>query len=112
MGMEIKSILNVLTLLKQEPKNIEQLYESDCFRHWSDLRKTLRTCFNAGLVRIEYFSKQKLDVKEVMSQTTTHFKRWHKKIYCFYLTDLGLTFLSSYNKHRIWQPKQVIRKET
>ena len=108
MGMEIKSILNVLTLLKQEPKNIEQLYESDCFRHWSDLRKALRTCFNAGLVRIEYFGKQKLDAKEVMSQRTTHFKRWHKKIYCYYLTDLGLTFPSFYSN---WEVKQVIRKE-
>ena len=115
--MEIKSILNVLTLLKQEPKNIEQLYESGCFRSWRDLRKTLRTCINAGLVRIEYFGREKLDVKEIMSQTTLHkgntiypwhFKRWHKKIYCYYLTDLGLTFLSFYSN---WEVKQAIRKK-
>lgn len=104
MGMEIKSILNVLTLLKQEPKNIEQLWKSDCFYSWSDLRKTLQTCINAGLVRTEYFGREKLDLKEVMSQKS-NFTRWHKKIYCFYLTDLGLTFLSFY---RNWEVKQVI----
>ena len=98
-------------MLKEEPKNIEQLYESGCFYSWKNLAKTLRTCLKAGLVRKEYLGRQKLDVKEVMSQRVTRFKRWYKKIYCYYLTDLGLAFLSFYNRHKDWQPKQVIRQE-
>ena len=103
--MNINSILNLLTVLKQEPKNKEQLWESNCFYSWKNLEKTLMTCFKVGLVRIEYFGRRSLDAKEVMSQTTLHSKRWHKKIYCYYLTDLGLAFLSFYSRHRIWQPK-------
>lgn len=108
--MNIKSILNVLALLKEEPKDIGRLWESDYFQSWGDLKKALRTCFKAGFIRKEYFGRQKLSPKEVMSQNTT-FKRWHKNIYCYYLTDLGLTFLSFFSKHKDWQPKQVIRKE-
>ena len=100
----MKLILNVLTLLKQEPKNKEQLYESGAFQSWRDLEKTLKTCLKAGLIRKEYLGRQKLDIKEVMSQTTSH-KRWHKRVYCYYLTDLGLALLSFYGN---WEVRQVI----
>jgi len=50
-------------------------------------------------------------VKEVMSQTKEGYvnpaigKHWHRRIYCYYLTDLGLALLSFYGN---WEVEQMI----
>lgn len=106
----IVSILNILTLLKEEPKGFQQLYDSGCFYGWRHLHETVRTCLNAGLIEREYIGREELHVKEVMSHTL-HKRLWHKAFNLFYLTSMGVDFLSFYGEYQVRKVKVLTSKE-
>jgi len=94
--MDLKAILNLLVLLNEEPKGIQELYDSGCFYGWNHLHSTIKVCLKAGLIGIECVGRVKLDVNRVMSRTL-HERRWHKAINYFFITSMGLNLLSLYD---------------
>ena len=93
--MDLKSILNLLLLLNEEPKGIQELYDSGYFYGWHHLHKTVKTCLKGGLIGIEYVGRVKLDVNRVMSRTL-RMRKWHKAINYFFITSMGVSLLSFY----------------
>ena len=104
--MSFKSILNLLILLREEPKGFQQLYDSGCFYGWNHLHSTVMVCLKAGLIGIEYKGRVKLNVNRVMSRTL-HKRRWHKAINYFYITSTGLNLLSIYPDCRVKVRRRV-----
>jgi len=98
-----KYILNLLLLLKEEPKDFKTLFDTGCFYTWKNLRETVTFCINAGFITIEQVGWKKPTVEEVLSHSL-HKRRWAgKPLLLFYITSIGETFLSFY-RH-----KQVIK---
>ena len=104
--MEIKSILNLLTILKEEPKCVHHFPKFRAFYSWNHLYGTIEVCLKAGFIRTEYFGKRKSNWEKVTSHNL-HKDRQHCRKVHFYLTDSGLALLSFYSRHKDWQVKKV-----
>ena len=88
----LASILNVIALLKSEPKDLPQLYKSGAFFGYRHLDHTLEGCLKIGLIR-----------KEKTEQRTP--RGYKREVY--YLTSLGLTLSTIYDR---WDAKRNVRK--
>ena len=98
-----KYILNLLLLLNEEPKEYKTLFDTGCFYTWRNLKKTVTFCIDAKFIRLEQVGWKCLTVEKVMSHSL-HKRRWSSKpLLLFYITPIGLEFLSYY-------PDKEIRK--
>lgn len=104
--MNLVGVVNLLYLLKREPRNIEQLYDSGRFHGWSHLRKTIRTCMRAGLITYEFLGRTKNPVEYVLSHSL-HKRRWNKVYYFYYITPMGRAFLSFYSSWELRKANKI-----
>ena len=88
------SIVNLLYLLKEEPKTRIELYESGAFSGWKHIYKTLLTCKRAGLIVKSH--REWFEYDSYLGRR--RFCDW------FAITSLGLNFLKVYDrKERPWR---------
>ena len=104
-----KYILNLLLLLKEEPRDYKTLFESGCFYTWQNLRETVTFCIDAGFITIEQAGWKHLTVEQVMSHSL-HKRRWSSKpLFFFYITSTGEVFLSFYRHKQIIKVRRGMR---
>ena len=103
-----KYILNLLLLLNEKPRDYASLFDSGCFYTWRNLKETVTFCIDAGFVTIERIGwKEKPTVEEAMSHSL-HKRYWHAKpLLYFYITSIGLEFLSFYRHKEIIKVRRV-----
>ena len=91
-----KYILNLLLLINEKPRDYLSLFESGCFCTWRNLKETVTFCTDAGFIRIEQIGWKHSTIEEVLSHSL-HKRCWAgKPILFFYITSIGLEFLSFY----------------
>lgn len=99
--MVMVSIVNLLFLLKEEPKAWTELYDSGVFYGWHHLRRAIDVCRRAGLVvkdRVDVF-----DWDSSLGRRGT--QEW------WAITTLGLNFLRLYdNEEHRWQLRKTNRR--
>ena len=96
-----KYILNLLLLLKEEPKDFQTFFESGCFYSWRNLKETVSFCIDAKFITIEQVGWKHLTVEQVMSHSL-HKRRWAgKPLFLFYITSTGEAFLSFYRHCKV-----------
>ena len=93
MGNRIVSLVNLLTLLKDEPKRKTELFETGVFRNRIDLTLTIRRAKQAGLISLDRIEHEDYDIE--WRRRPVH--RWYA------LTDLGLRMLDYYNRNKEWE---------
>lgn len=87
------SIVNLLYLLKKEPKTRTELYDSNAFFGWKHLYKTIHVCKRTGLIVLDHREWFEYDV----TLGRRRFSDW------FAITSFGLNFLKCYdNEEHSW----------
>ena len=92
------SIVNLLFLLKDEPKTRTELYDSGVFFGWKHLYKTVATCKKLGFIVKSH--REWFEYDSYLG----------RRRFCDWLaiTGLGLNFLKFYdNEEHPWRAKQV-----
>lgn len=105
-----KYILNLLLLLKEEPKDYKTLFESGCFYKWQNLKETVSFCIDAKFITIEQVGWKQITVEQVMSHSL-HKRHWsNKPLLLFYITSTGEAFLSFYRHKQLIKVRRTYRQ--
>jgi len=92
------SIVNLLYLLKDEPKTRTELYDSNAFFGWKNLYKTIMICKRTGLIVKSHREWSGYDVE----LRRKRFRDW------FAITTVGLNFLKFFdNEKHSWQIRKA-----